>query len=79
LTAAKENVQKLAVKGMKLGGKGDAWVKQTAWLGATEFAGQLTIVDELVGTTRDTRPDPLLGNPPQNQPDNRSGSAITLA
>jgi hypothetical protein len=65
VTAAKDQVAKLNTKGMKLGGKGDAWVKQLAWLGATEFAGQMTALEEVLGPVTPTKPagDPLLGSP----------------
>jgi hypothetical protein len=80
--AAKTNVGKLAEKGLKVGGRGAAWVKQLAWLGATEFAGQLTALDELIGAgpRSDTRPDPLLGNPgAENKPGEGKGVSLTLA
>jgi hypothetical protein len=62
VTAAKDQVAKLGAKGLKLGGKGAAWVQQLAWLGATEFAGQMTALEEVLGGGQ-TRPagDPLLG------------------
>ena len=64
VTAAKDQVTKLGLKGLKLGGKGAAWVNQLAWLGATEFAGQMTALEEVLGTTP-AKPtgDPLLGAP----------------
>ena len=61
LDGAKANLATLAAKGMKLGGKGDAWVKQTVWLGTAEFAGQMQVIDDLMPKT--AAPDPLLGNP----------------
>jgi hypothetical protein len=64
VAAAREQAAKLNARGMKLGGKGDAWVKQLAWLGATEFAGQMTALEEVLGSAP-AKPagDPLLGNP----------------
>jgi hypothetical protein len=62
LDAAKANVTKLGEKGLKLGGKGDSWVKSTAWLGATEFAGQLKTIEEILPAPTGGRIDPLLGN-----------------
>jgi len=64
LTQATANLKALAERGMKLGGKGAEWVKQTAWLPATEFNAQMKIVEDLVpsGGGRGTAPDPLLGN-----------------
>ncbi len=84
LAAAKEQVGKLGAKGLKLGGKGAAWVTSMAWLGATEFNGQMTALEEILGAApaagkQQPTGDPLLGvgNPPENkQP---AGPAVTLA
>lgn len=80
LTAAKEQVGKLNAKGLKLGGKGAAWVTSMAWLGSTEFNGQMTALEEVLGpSTPANQPpgDPLLGKPDNdNQP---AQPAITLA
>jgi len=63
VAAAKEQVAKLSARGLKVGGKGAAWVQQLAWLGATEFAGQMTALEEVLGPVTPTKPagDPLLG------------------
>src|SRR5207249_670527 len=81
VTAAKDNVAKLGEKGLKLGGKGATWVKQLAWLAATEFNGQLTALDEVVGTAGPEKKtaDPLLGNPAAAQTtDAKATPAIAL-
>jgi hypothetical protein len=78
VTNAKENARRLTEKGIKVGGRGDLLAKQMIWLGATEFAGQLTMIEDILGPSRPGhRPDPLLGNggsENQNQP-----VGITLA
>jgi hypothetical protein len=82
LTTAKENVAKLAAKGMKLGGKGEGWVKQTAWLAATEFAGQMSLIEDVLPVAKEGQPprvDPLLGTPPQQESQGTAAPAITLA
>ena len=81
LTAAREQVGKLNAKGLKFGGKGSAWVTSMAWLGATEFNGQMTALDDVLGATAaPAKPagDPLLGVPAAgaNTP---AQPAITLA
>ena len=72
LVEARANVAKLGEKGMTLGGKGSTWVRQTAWLGATEFAGQMTAIEDIIGTAgvkESKKADPLLGAPNgQEQP-----------
>ena len=79
VTAAKDNVAKLGEKGLKLGGKGATWVKQLAWLGATEFNGQLTALDEVVGAAPEKKTaDPLLGNPAAAQTTDAKAPAIAL-
>jgi hypothetical protein len=60
LNAAKDHLQKLTAKGLKLGGKGDGFVRQTAWLGATEFNGQISVLDDIIPAA--PKADPLLGN-----------------
>ena len=80
LSAAKANLATLAAKGMKLGGKGDAWVKQTVWLGTAEFAGQMKIIDDLVPATP-VGADPLLGNKPaegEPKPENKGGRKLAI-
>lgn len=79
VTAAKEQVAKLNARGMKLGGKGDAWVKQLAWLGATEFNGQMTALEEVLGSAP-TKPagDPLLGGPGTETQSQAQAPRITL-
>jgi len=47
--ACKANVAALSAKGLKLGGKGEKLVKDTAWLTATEFAGRLETFSDIIG------------------------------
>lgn len=62
LDGAKANVTALGAKGLKIGGKGEACVKQTAWLEATEFAGQMAVFDSVLGVAAPAgTEDPLLG------------------
>ena len=82
LAAAKEQVGKLNAKGLKLGGKGAAWVTSMAWLGTTEFNGQMTALNEILGTVKETRQpagDPLLGGAPAAEPQDKNAPALTLA
>jgi hypothetical protein len=66
LDQAKKNVTALAERGMKLGGKGDAWVKQNAWMASEEFAGSMKLIEDLhPKTTATPGADPLLGAPGQ--------------
>jgi hypothetical protein len=74
---AKENVRRLGEKGIKAGGRGDLLAKQMIWLGATEFAGQLTMIEDVIGPSRSGQLDPLLGN--QGSKDNKDIAGITLA
>ncbi len=79
VAAAKDQVGKLGAKGLKLGGKGATWVKQLAWLGATEFAGQLTALEEVLGSgPAKPAADPLLGTKPESRDDKAQGPQITL-
>ena len=82
LTAAREQVGKLNAKGLKLGGKGSAWVTSMAWLGATEFNGQHArpwTTSSARCCARETCGDPSLGvrrpaPTPRNRPSRwRSG------
>ncbi|HVM48380.1 MAG TPA: hypothetical protein VMU04_10150 [Candidatus Acidoferrum sp.] len=81
VTAAKDQVGRLNAKGLKLGGKGSAWVTSMAWLGATEFNGQMTALEEVLGTTT-TAPaktgDPLLGTAPTDNNNKPAQPALTL-
>lgn len=79
VTNAKENARRLGEKGIKLGGRGDLLAKQMIWLGATEFAGQLTMLEDVLGATTRAghQADPLLGN--QGNENNNNVPAITLA
>jgi hypothetical protein len=78
VTNAKENARRLGEKGIKVGGRGDLLAKQMIWLGATEFAGQLTMLEDVLGATRSGHHvDPLLGNK-GNDNDNKVPD-ITLA
>jgi len=58
--AAKANIGALSKRGLKVGGKGAAIVKDMAWLGTTEFNGKLTSYEDVLGKERPTA-DPLLG------------------
>lgn len=62
VTAAKDNVAKLADKGLKLGGKGDAWVKSIAWASQAEFASQFGLIAEILPAPA-PRKDPVVGSP----------------
>jgi hypothetical protein len=64
VNTAKANLETLKKKGLVLGGKGDAWVKDLAWKTGTAFQGQMTKIEELVTgfkTPAGGTPDPLLG------------------
>ena len=63
VTQAKSNIELLKKKGLVLGGKGDAWVKDLAWQGAQAFQGQMTKIEELVTGAPAKSPvgEPLLG------------------
>ena len=83
LAAAKEQVGKLKAKGLALGGKGSAWVSSMAWLGATEFNGQMTALEEVIGSGKaeigkaeSRNADPLLGAAGAEQ--KATGPAIAL-
>ncbi len=83
LTTAKDNLAKLTAKGMKLGGKGDGFVKSMTWLEASEFAGQMTNIEDILpGTIKaGDKVDPLLGagaNQPQKASDAKAAPAIAL-
>jgi hypothetical protein len=58
--AAKANVEALTKRGLKVGGKGSAIVKDLAWLPAAEFNGKLTSYADVLGGERPAA-DPLLG------------------
>lgn len=61
LTAAQANVAKMGERGLKIGGKGENWVRQSAWMPASEFAGQMKTIEEFLPASQGTV-DPLLGN-----------------
>lgn len=63
LKQAKANIATLAEKGLKVGGRGEALVQQLAWLAATEFAGQMTVFEDVLGAPKGKAADPLLGAP----------------
>jgi hypothetical protein len=64
LTGAKDQVGKLAAKGLTLAGKGKAFVQELAWAPAAEFAGRLTALEDVLGSKPGAPAgDPLLGAP----------------
>ena len=81
LAGAKEQVAKLKAKGLTVGGKGGAWVSSMAWLGATEFNGQMTALEEVIGKAEigkaeSRKADPLLGA--SGEVEKAKGPAIAL-
>jgi hypothetical protein len=81
--AARGQFTKLGERGLKIGGKGDGWVKQLTWLPSTEFNGQLKTLDEILppsgGSGSGSRIDPLLGNQGGGANTEKKGTRLTLA
>jgi hypothetical protein len=50
-TQSKSNLETLAQRGIRLGGKGDAFARANAWSTATEFAGAMTLISDLMPTS----------------------------
>jgi hypothetical protein len=64
LAEAEGQAKKLTDKGLKKGTKsGDAWLSK-CWQTAAEFAGTMTLLDDLKVGTGTPGPEPLLGNVP---------------
>jgi hypothetical protein len=47
LAQAQKNLEILAKRGFALGGRGDSFIKRTAWLEATAFQGEAKLVEDL--------------------------------
>jgi hypothetical protein len=59
---AKANVKTLEGKGLKLKGRGSKLVEELAWKNATEFAGRMSLYEDLIGGAANGKPvEPLLG------------------
>lgn len=58
-----KNLKAAEAKGMSLKGKGAAFLKTNLWRKETEFAGEMTKIEDLIGTAKqpEAKPDPLLG------------------
>lgn len=73
---AVDNLKNLTKKGLKLGGKGDAWVKELAWQTKEGFTGRMTQLAELAPTMAI---DPMQGNGGQSEHQPAPARGLTIA